>query len=180
MAHPGAYSRSDQALLGMSGDEFRKPTELCGAETGSRAPVDSESGTKDQGGGQPAPRRGVKPQVSPGCGTRARQEPRSDPERYQEAIRRIPPCAPIVGAGMDEQPECWDGGVHDARQPPDSAEKYQHAADYSDLLPAWGPSPDSETSGGQSSSAVRKARPRWLRKNAINQLSGRARLQSGR
>ena len=171
MAHPGAYSRSDQALLGMSGDEFRKPTELCGAETGSGSPVDPESGTQDQGGGQPAPRRDVKRQVSPLRGACCHHDPHCNPERYQEAIRRTPPCAPIVGAGVDEQPECWDGGVHDARQPPDSAEKYQHAANYSDLLPAWRPSPGSETSGWSSTAAwLGRARP-WPYRPAIENVS---------
>ena len=122
MAHPGAYSRSDQALFGMSGDKFRKPTELCGAESGSGAPVNSESSSQDQGGGQPAPCRGVEWQASPPRGGCRQHDPHRNPERYQEAIGRTPPCAPILGAGVDAQPECWDGGVHDARQPPDSAE----------------------------------------------------------
>src|SRR6478609_3290529 len=101
MADPGAYARSDEALFAMSRNEFRKATELGGAETGSGALVDPHSGGEEQGGRQPAPRRGIQRLVSPLRGACPNHYPHGNPERYQETIGRTVPRAPVVHARMD-------------------------------------------------------------------------------
>src|SRR5678816_1714286 len=102
MADPGADARSDEALFAMSRNEFRKATKLGGAETGSGAPVDPHSGGEEQGGRQPAPRRGVQRQVPPPRGACPNQYPHGNPERFQDAIGRTLPRAPVVHPRMDK------------------------------------------------------------------------------
>ena len=130
MAHPGAYSGCDQALFAMSRDEFRKATELGGAEAGPGRLVNPQSSCQEQGCRQPAPQRRVKPQISP-----LRCLPQPLPTLPSRTVSGCDmenrPRPPEVHTRMDDQPECRDGGINDASQPTDGSEKDQHAADYS-------------------------------------------------
>jgi hypothetical protein len=65
----------------------------------------------------------IEDDMAQGSGDGGEENPHSDPERQKYFVGRLTAGAPIFCAGMDEEPECGDGGVDDAESPGEDAEE---------------------------------------------------------
>ena len=127
MAHSGANACGCQALA-VTGQNFWQSAELHLTEAFARESVKREPRSEQDRGRNPAPPAVIERQVAPVRGDGGEEQPHCDPRRQQDSIRRTRPGAPVLDAGMDQQPEAGNGRIDDAADPADGSQRLLHTS----------------------------------------------------
>lgn len=106
----------DQVLLVVMGMQLRSTKRLVQSEVAKRSTVEVCSGNEEWRGWKPGPRCVVGKEMAPWERDGSHEEPEREPD-WSDQCKRCFHSAEVPGAGVDQQPQSGDGGVHDSDKP---------------------------------------------------------------